>query len=110
MNEMYKRIEALCVDRGISVTKMCKDAKVSRAPLTELKMNRTQKLSVENLEKIAAFFGVSMSYFLGAEIKKAPSEDGVSEKDVRLIEWFRSLPPEKQRAILTAQDAPEGIV
>lgn len=35
---------------------------------------------------------------------------GLSEKDKRLIDWFRSLPPEKQKAILVAQDGPEDAV
>lgn len=34
----------------------------------------------------------------------------VSEKDKRLIDWFRSLPEEKQKAILIAQDGPEDAV
>ena len=44
--------------------------------------------------------------------KKTATQMGdgkLSEKDIKLIEWFRSLPQEKQKAILTAQDAPEGL-
>ena len=33
-----------------------------------------------------------------------------AEKDMRLLNWFRSLPVEKQKAILTAQDAPTDLV
>ena len=36
--------------------------------------------------------------------------DGLDEKDKRLIMWFRSLPPEKQKAILALQDAPEDLL
>lgn len=32
------------------------------------------------------------------------------ERDIRLLKWFRSLPEEKQKAILFSQDAPEGLV
>lgn len=39
-----------------------------------------------------------------------PHGGGFSEKDVRLIEWFRSLPPEKQKAILISQDAPKELI
>lgn len=43
--------------------------------------------------------------------KPAPLEgDGQDDKDRRLIEWFRSLPVEKQKAILISQDAPEDLV
>lgn len=44
--------------------------------------------------------------------KKIPvtESDGISDKDKRLIEWFRSLSPEKQKAILVSQDAPEELL
>ena len=47
--------------------------------------------------------------------KKIPvtQNDGLnwtlSESDKRLLIWFRSLPQEKQKAILIAQDAPEDV-
>lgn len=42
--------------------------------------------------------------------KTAPENgSGLSDKDIRLLTWFRSLPEEKQRAILIAQDAPEEL-
>lgn len=46
------------------------------------------------------------------EQKEKPPAQGeeLSEKDVRLIEWFRSLPPEKQKAILISQDAPKELI
>lgn len=33
-----------------------------------------------------------------------------TDRDARLLMWFRSLPKEKQQAILFAQDAPEDLV
>lgn len=60
--------------------------------------------------------GVSIEYLKGETddpTRKEPATtngDGLSDKDLRLIEWFRSLPQEKQKAILVAQDAPEGLV
>ena len=43
------------------------------------------------------------------DIKNVVKDDEfklISGKDKRLLEWFRSLPPEKQQAILIAQDGP----
>lgn len=69
------------------------------------------------LTRIAEYFRVTPSMIIDDEDimvqkrKPATAEgDGLAEKNRRLIEWFRSLPPEKQRAILIAQDAPEGLV
>lgn len=110
MNDLYKRIEDLCKDKNVSITKMCREAGVSRAPLTELKMERTQKLSADNLDRVASYFGVSVSYLLGTEKNAPEKSEALNESDLRLIEWFRSLPTEKQKAILASQDAPEGLV
>ena len=65
---------------------------------------------------IADYLHVSYLYLIGETddpTRKEPATtngDGLSDKDLRLIEWFRSLPQEKQKAILVAQDAPEGLV
>ena len=61
---------------------------------------------------VASALGVSADYLLTGEQKEkpAPDWDGLSGKDKRLIEWFRSLPLEKQKAILISQDGPTDAV
>ena len=49
MSELYNLIESLCKEKGTNITAMCKAAKISRAPLTELKMGRSKTLSVDYL-------------------------------------------------------------
>lgn len=59
---------------------------------------------------IAAIDTVGLSVLKGK--KKQPASqngDGLSSRDLRLIEWFRSLPPEKQKAILSLGDGPEDL-
>lgn len=86
--------------------------------MTDLKNGKTT-LSTEQLKQVSEIIGVSVDYLLGqtdnprpAEQKEKPPAQGgeLSEKDVRLIEWFRSLPPEKQKAILISQDAPKELI
>lgn len=65
--------------------------------------------SSQMLLKLSEIFGVSVDYLLGVEgdEKKLPAKgEELSEKNIRLVNWFRSLPPEKQKAILVAQDGP----
>ncbi|MBO5967457.1 MAG: helix-turn-helix transcriptional regulator [Clostridia bacterium] len=82
----------------------------------------------DRVKKVADFFGVTVSELSNgaypdpsvSEDKKTPAteSDGLVvepyekwlERDLRLLMWFRSLPPEKQKAILISQDAPEGLV
>lgn len=74
MSELYNLIESLCKEKGTNITAMCKAAKISRAPLTELKMGRSKTLSSATLSKIAAYFGVSVDYLLGNKEKPAGQE------------------------------------
>lgn len=69
------------------------------------------------LQKIADYFGVSVDELRGDDPEKPSKKekptaqgDGLTEKDVALIKWFRSLPEEKLRAILISQDAPEELL
>ena len=81
----------LCGDANVNITTMCKEAEVSRASLTDLKMGRKQSLSADTLSKIASYFGVSVDYLLGNEPKeKTPTvQDGrsVSDDDIMFALW-----------------------
>lgn len=69
MSKMYERIKSLCDEKGVSVTQMCKDLKITRSCLSELSQGRTETLSVANTRKIADYFGVSTDYVAGGETK-----------------------------------------
>ena len=71
----------------------------------------------EDLVAYAKAYGVSIDYLVGRTNEKSPiivSDDGAdhafSEEDKRFLSWFRSLSPEKQKAILISQDAPEDLL
>lgn len=66
----------------------------------------------ETIAKIAKIFDISTDLLLVRDEKKEPTpddEDGLSDKDLRLIAWFHSLPQEKRKAILMLGEAPEGL-
>ncbi len=79
MNTMYQIIEELCTKKGIKVGTMAQSAGVSRSILTDLKMNRTRQLSVENLDKIASFFNVSVDYLTG----KGRSDQAMRDSELK---------------------------
>lgn len=74
MNDMYIRIDGLCKERKINMTKMCRDTDIPRGNLSDLKMGRTAALSTKTLGKISAYFNVSMEYLLGNEETKKPTD------------------------------------
>ena len=86
MNDIYKRIENLCKNRGVDITTMCKEAKISRAIMSEFKMGRTKELSTSTLSKLSNYFDVSVDYLLGKEdqIQKenTPALNARDERDI----------------------------
>ena len=96
LNEMYKRIEDLCKEKGVNMTQMCRDTNIPRGNLTDLKMNRTVELSTKTLGKIAVYFDVSMEYLLGHEEIKKPTDqkaDGLRNTN------YEKLSPENRGVI-----------
>ena len=77
MNDLYKKIEELCSNKGVNITTMCKNAGISRAPLSDLKMGRNKKLSTDTLKKIAMYFNVSVDYLMGLENDNLSTYDNI---------------------------------
>lgn len=65
----------------------------------------------DKMQKIADILDVYLSDLTSEKKESIPQqEDELSDKDIRLLNWFRSLPKEKQEAILIAQDGPTDLV
>lgn len=92
MSELYKRIEALCKEQGITITEMCRRTGVPRANLTELKMGRQQTIGLGSLDKIAKYFNVPVGLFVQSEKERQPSDvEGLSEDEIQLIKAYREI-------------------
>ncbi len=63
---LYDLIEELCIKKGVTVTKLCKDCNISRSKLTDYKKGRIKTLSLDTICKIADYFDVSVEYLTGA--------------------------------------------
>ena len=108
------KVNLLLLEHGMSGAELCREIGVSDGVYSQWNKGRSN-ISPKNLKKIADFFHVSVSYLLDDEDNKKTATDGdgknlVSDKDKQFIDWFRSLSPEKQKAILISQDAPEGLL
>lgn len=95
--DMYKIIENLCKERGISIARMCKECGITRAALTELKMGRTKKLSGTSLERVATYFGIPIEYLYGKETKNAPS---ISDEAMSIASAYDKLTNADRDAVL----------
>lgn len=86
MADVYKIIDTLLNDRGISGAKMSADLGMSRSFMTELRKGRAKGIKAETAQKIADYFGVSVGYLLGEETEKAPTDNGerqISDDDIK---------------------------
>lgn len=100
-----ERVRAICKEKGIRIARLEKDLAFGNGYFNPKK---SSDIPSDRLIKIAEYLGVSVEDILG--IKKDPGQTAeVSARDARMISWFRSLPPEIQKAILIAQGAPEDV-
>lgn len=81
MCSLYEKIQHLCDESNITISKMCSEAKVSRGAITDLKMGRTKTLSSSTLTKIAGFFDTSVDSLLGNEFSKQNEMPILNKKD-----------------------------
>lgn len=101
MDNLYKTIIDLCESKGISGYRLCKETGVQPSILTDLKMGRQKGLSAKNAEKIASYFGISVSQLLGVDNKKTPTlqESERDYSDEALIDAFNKADEATKEAI-----------
>ena len=84
--EIYERIYALCVAKGVNITIMCREAGVARSSLTDLKHGRSNSLHITAVKRIADYFGVSTDVILfGVKDAVITYEENRAEDMVRVI-------------------------
>lgn len=112
MCTLHERITSLCKAKGVTGSRMCLELGLSKSTLSDIKHGRKKGISTNSAQKIADYLGVSVDYLLTGEEeqKNKPTDNGeLSQKDVQLVNWFRSLPKETRQAILTLGAAPKGL-
>ena len=67
--DTYGKIKELCRERGINITNLCTECEIPRSTLSDYSCGRTKSLSFETLSKISDYFGVSIDFLTGREVK-----------------------------------------
>lgn len=98
MSSMYATIDRLCKEQGVNVTAMCRELKITRSALSELKSGRTRSLSSDYTAKIASYFNVSVDWLMGrGTSEQSPVQDELP-LELRMI-WRKLMKlPEARRA------------
>lgn len=58
---IYEKVRKLCEEKGVSIYRLEKDLEFSPSSIVKWK---TSKPSVDKMQKVADYFGVSIDYFL----------------------------------------------
>ena len=111
----YQKYVALCAANKTKPSPAAQKMGISKTTVNRWKNGGG--VTDANLQTIANYFGVSVDELRGDDPEKPSKKekptaqgDGLTEKDVALIKWFRSLPEERLRAILVSQDAPKELL
>lgn len=109
-----QRLQTIMDDRHLSRSDLAELSGINKSNITRY-LRGDYEAKQDVVYTMASRLGVNAAWLMGYDVpmkeKEKPAEiDGqISEQDLKLLSWFRSLPPEKQRAILFSQDAPEGL-
>ena len=101
MSELYNKIEMLCKENNTDVTKMCREINIPRSSLSELKAGRVKSISIERIEAIADYFGVTADFLRGKEDDNIKAFDETGEplfldEEVReIVDSLRTRPEMK---------------
>ena len=105
-DEFVQKVKLLCVMKGIKPTNACKECGVGGSFLSDI--SRGQIPSVNRVQALAKYLGVTTSELLGEE---SPHEEGPAQR--YLVMRYNSLSPEDQAEVMNfiefkaAQKGPE---
>lgn len=103
-----QKVKLLCLQKGIKPTNACKESGVGGSFLSDIS-SRGQSPSVERVQKLAAYLGVTTSELLGEEKEPTPvSEDGLTAEQADLVSLYDAAPPALRAAALAVLKAAEG--
>lgn len=101
----YDNYIRLCAQKKKSPSAVAKEIGLSNAAANGWKRGKFPNDTT--LSKLSSYFDVPVSELTSEAKKESPPQGGEpNEKDMRIIRWFHSLPPETRKAILTLGGGP----
>ena len=93
----FEIVTRLCAKKGISITQLALELKISRSNVTNWKNGSVPK--IDKVQEIASYFNVTTDYLLGNE-QKNNSLPELTDKEHDILDLFRGLDIERQDAFL----------
>lgn len=107
---MYEIFERLCIERGVTPYRVCKETGLTTSTISNWKAGR-YKPKQDKLQKIADFFNVTIEYLMGNDEKEETplyytneetaklAQEMFEDADMRsLFDMKRNMPPERFKA------------
>lgn len=98
----FEQYKSLCLSIGKKPNTVAKELGIASSSITQWKHGSTPRAQL--LQKIADYFGVSVSYLIGESDQKekptTPEGGELSEEDIEIIELLRAASPSKKAALL----------
>lgn len=91
------RFEELCREKGVKPGRACTEMGVSRSLAAKWKATGTEKPSADVLEKMSAYFEMTIDEILGNDIPASVTFDDFT---YAMHNETRDLPPEKKQTLL----------
>lgn len=99
MSELYTRIEKLCEENNTNVTELCRELKMPRSPLSELKAGRSRTLSTDKLILIAKYFNVSLDWLIGNTTEETNEASDLPDDLILFNRKAKNLTPEQRKQL-----------
>ena len=99
MENLFTRIEALCLEKNMRPGRLCDELGLSRSLMTDLKMGRKKSVNAETAQKIAEFFAVSVGFLLGQSEQRNGQADVLEQVDVAFYGEYKELNEEDKETV-----------
>lgn len=94
-----QNIKQLCEKKGVKPTVACKESGAGKDLINQIERRRSLP-SVEKVQLLAEYFGVTTSELLGETKKPTVRDDGLTDGEQALLDLFRQLTPEQQEMVI----------
>lgn len=100
----YDRFSYLCKQKGVTVSRGALDAGISKSLVTKWKTNNVKVPSPDVIEKLCAYFNMTVSELLDEQKEKAPTAEGerkdvLDEIDVAFYGEYKELSEDQKATI-----------
>ena len=94
-----QNVKVLCKNKGIKPTIACEQSGAGKNLLNHIE-TRGSIPSVEKVQLLANYLGVTTSELLGEKTEPTVGDDGLSDGEQALLNLFRQLTPEQQDMVI----------